>query len=423
MIQHNKWMEASFFSLSPESDVRNASRAHYYTACTKMEFMLQLREELYVHSHKERSGTIHRGLEERPFRTACRTLEMSCSLREISAHYTWLFKTYTQWYALAYVLRYLSAFPSVPGAEEIWMLVNQTFSTIPYAQKLPSGKLAPESTGGNSIWKCLAWLRYQALNSKTTAQTQSTSVTRPLSPSPKTCQDHGGTHAGTSTTGLQKHDHDHGHDHGQHEHGDEPTHGSDAGSVQAVSDTCCINLAILSKNHHQHRHNAITTKQPGRNLGMLGVFIHILGDAFNNISIIITAVAIWKAEDHRRYYIDPAISIAPDRVELDDTKHDIESIICIDSVHELHVRQLDQRKATAIVHVVVDDETVAKVIMECLHAYGIHSITLQPEIRAIPLSRATEANSTAVDARGPAIELSNRQKVSGQDCQMTNDNP
>lgn len=203
MIQHNKWMEASFFSLSPESDVRNASRAHYYTACTKMEFMLQLREELYVHSHKERSGTIHRGLEERPFRTACRTLEMSCSLREISAHYTWLFKIYTQWYALAYVLRYLSAFPSVPGAEEIWMLVNQTFSTIPYAQKLPSGKLAPESTGGNSIWKCLAWLRYQALNSKTTAQTQSTSVTRPLSPSPKTCQDHGGTHAGTSTTGLQ----------------------------------------------------------------------------------------------------------------------------------------------------------------------------------------------------------------------------
>lgn len=42
---------------------------------------------------------------------------------------------------------------------------------------------------------------------------------------------------------------------------------------------------------------------------MLGVFIHILGDAFNNIGIIITAVAIWKAEDHRRYYIDPAISV------------------------------------------------------------------------------------------------------------------
>lgn len=55
------------------------------------------------------------------------------------------------------------------------------------------------------------------------------------------------------------------------------------------------------------------------------------------------------------------------------------------SVHELHIWRLDQHKSIASAHVIVDDKTVgafaekAKIIMECLHAYGIHSATLQPE--------------------------------------------
>ena len=83
---------------------------------------------------------------------------------------------------------------------------------------------------------------------------------------------------------------------------------------------------------------------------MLGVFIHVLGDAFNNIGVIIAAVVMWKAEGQGKYYIDPAISVliavmilitaipltknsgaillqtAPAGVDLEDVKHDIESV-------------------------------------------------------------------------------------------------
>lgn len=83
---------------------------------------------------------------------------------------------------------------------------------------------------------------------------------------------------------------------------------------------------------------------------MLGVLIHVVGDAINNIGVIISAVVIWKAEGEGRYYIDPAISvfiaimifltaipltkrsgsillqIAPGGIDLEDVKHDIESV-------------------------------------------------------------------------------------------------
>ncbi|KAM0545421.1 hypothetical protein ACHAPJ_011326 [Fusarium lateritium] len=189
--KHNAWMETNFFSLSPASSMRDASRTHYYTACAKMDFMLQLREELHTHSHKEESNAGLRGLEKRPFLAACCTLRISCSLREVSMRYTWLFKAYTQWYALAYILRYLCAFPLTPEKEEAWELVNQTFSTIPYAQELPiRGQTVPQNTGRNSIWKCLALLRRQALNAKTSAssQAQDTAPATPLASTQRATQ-------------------------------------------------------------------------------------------------------------------------------------------------------------------------------------------------------------------------------------------
>lgn len=57
----------------------------------------------------------------------------------------------------------------------------------------------------------------------------------------------------------------------------------------------------------------------------------------------------------------------------------------IESVHELHVWRLNEHKAIGSAHVVVSDESVAtfietaRHINECLHAYGVHSVTLQPE--------------------------------------------
>lgn len=57
----------------------------------------------------------------------------------------------------------------------------------------------------------------------------------------------------------------------------------------------------------------------------------------------------------------------------------------VDSVHELHAWRLNQSKAIASAHIVTNDSSLlnfmaqAERIGECLHAYGIHSVTLQPE--------------------------------------------
>lgn len=78
----------------------------------------------------------------------------------------------------------------------------------------------------------------------------------------------------------------------------------------------------------------------------------------------------------------------------------------IESVHELHIWRLDQQKAIASAHVVVSDQSMsnfiekARTVNECLHAYGIHSSTLQPETAEdaaqAPPQDAAAAAATAV---------------------------
>jgi solute carrier family 30 (zinc transporter), member 1 len=178
-------------------------------------------------------------------------------------------------------------------------------------------------------------------------------------------------------------------------------------------------------------HLTAQTKKSGIDLGILGVLIHLIGDAINNIGVIIAALIIWLTKYPARFYADPAVSMwiaimillsaipltkrsgrmllqsAPPGLKLDDVKHDLESIPGVNSVHELHVWQLDQKKAIASAHVVVDEESLesfmqkAQTVSECLHAYGIHSATLQPEL--LPSRPATtsvsETNSVAGSIR------------------------
>lgn len=43
---------------------------------------------------------------------------------------------------------------------------------------------------------------------------------------------------------------------------------------------------------------------------MMGVLIHVFGDAANNLGVIIAALVVWKAKYEGRYYADPAVSMA-----------------------------------------------------------------------------------------------------------------
>lgn len=42
---------------------------------------------------------------------------------------------------------------------------------------------------------------------------------------------------------------------------------------------------------------------------MIAVLIHVIGDAANNVGVIIAALVIWKAEYYGRYYADPAVGM------------------------------------------------------------------------------------------------------------------
>lgn len=62
--------------------------------------------------------------------------------------------------------------------------------------------------------------------------------------------------------------------------------------------------------HANHRHNHIQPSKKGYDLGMLGVLIHVVGDAANNVGVIISGLVIWLAKYGGRYYADPAVSMA-----------------------------------------------------------------------------------------------------------------
>lgn len=177
-----------------------------------------------------------------------------------------------------------------------------------------------------------------------------------------------------------------------------------------------ISMSGHSSHHHAQPQN--TTKQGGsHDLNMRGVFLHVMGDALGNIGVIATALFIWKTDFWWRYYFDPVVSLfitgiifssalplvksaskillqaVPKGISLDQVKEDILSIKGVVSVHELHIWQLSDVKMIASLHIQVafdpeEDEggtdggrymKLAREIRKCLHAYGIHSSTIQPE--------------------------------------------
>ncbi|KAI7212390.1 hypothetical protein KC343_g1622, partial [Hortaea werneckii] len=164
--------------------------------------------------------------------------------------------------------------------------------------------------------------------------------------------------------------------------------------------------------HDNHRHETLDRSRRGKDgdLGIMGVLIHVGGDAANNIGVIIAGAVIWKTKSPRRYYADPAVSVAialmiffssiplvkksglillesaPSGVKPQDIKHDIEKLDGVIAVHELHVWRLNQQKTLASAHITVSEtqlksfQALARSATECFHAYGIHGVTLQPEL-------------------------------------------
>lgn len=175
-----------------------------------------------------------------------------------------------------------------------------------------------------------------------------------------------------------------------------------------------------SHRHHNHAQPHSDKKGHGHghghshgDLNMKGVFLHVLGDALGNIGVIASALIIWLTDYSWRYYVDPGISLVitiiilgsaiplckaasrillqavPAGMSIDHIQEDINSIRGVISSHHLHVWQLSDTKLVASIHIQVGSEIkdegsdsymkLAREIRRCLHAYGIHSSTIQPE--------------------------------------------
>ncbi|RYP44232.1 hypothetical protein DL768_009296 [Monosporascus sp. mg162] len=269
-----------------------------------------------------------------------------------------------------------------------------------------------------------------------------------------------------SATILHEH---HGHDHDSvhiHAHHDDPglsprkpfhhSHSNDDVNIESAMPCSDSSSRVESSvtpigAHTEHRHALAKLQEPGRDLGMMGVLVHVIGDALNNVGVIISALVIWLTDYNARFYADPGASVgisviillsslplmknsgnilmqsAPKGVDLDDVKHDLEKIPGIESVHELHIWRLDQRKTIASAHIVVSNNEVAdfmeraRTISECLHAYDIHSATLQPELAAADLESSVilsdNASSSAASTGGSSSTVPiGRQRV--EVCRM-----
>lgn len=152
-------------------------------------------------------------------------------------------------------------------------------------------------------------------------------------------------------------------------------------------------------------------KSNQKSLNMEGVFLHVLGDALGNIGVMLSAIFIWKTDYTWKYYFDPLISLfitciifssavplcksssrillqgTPSTIETSDVLEDLMEIPSVLGIHDFHIWNLTERLLIASLHVELDCSPeeflkVASEIKSCLHDYGIHSATIQPEFSA-----------------------------------------
>lgn len=140
---------------------------------------------------------------------------------------------------------------------------------------------------------------------------------------------------------------------------------------------------------------------------MRGIFLHVMGDFFGSIGVIITALVYYFSDWKYKMYIDPCFSLliliilvygsgnlfkrtamvcaerAPASVDVDEVRTVLMTVNGIVAVHELHVWELCRDKHIAMCHLVVDSKENNRSVLESCHnlmmEYGVFSTTVQIE--------------------------------------------
>lgn len=208
--------------------------------------------------------------------------------------------------------------------------------------------------------------------------------------------------------------------------------------------------AAAPKGHRPRRdssvhdgHNHTMPRKPGSkasghnhaDMGMNAMMLHVIGDALGNVGVIITALIIWLTDWPGKIYADPAVSLfitaiilktsvpltlatarvllqaTPENICIQEIRQDIERLPGVVSCHHIHVWQLSDTKIVASLHLQVSFPInthsgerymqLAKRARKCLHAYGIHSATIQPEF-CLDQKHQHDGDAAALSLDGPA---------------------
>lgn len=164
------------FGLSPDFPEPNRlarlATQHVLTACKKMAFVLQLREDVGRRKQQGEAGPNSTALQEASklsFTLACDTLERSNTLvnEGMAGGFQWFFNMYVQWYALSYVLRTLRGGGSSPDGRDTANTLALVDVLVHRATK--HHRQAATFHGGQypgRIWGLLESYRRQALSSR-----------------------------------------------------------------------------------------------------------------------------------------------------------------------------------------------------------------------------------------------------------------
>ena len=129
--KHGVWFMATFFrGRDLTKPVVSTALSLHRMACSKMHLILQIQEQEYQQrAWKQQHRRIQDFDDDVPFKAACDVLETSYQLQNntVPAEHGWIFKIYTQWYALAYVLRGMCIRPKRSGIDRAWDIVNRVF--------------------------------------------------------------------------------------------------------------------------------------------------------------------------------------------------------------------------------------------------------------------------------------------------------
>ena len=188
--------------------------------------------------------------------------------------------------------------------------------------------------------------------------------------------------------GLHSHEHDYDHDHDHHDH--EHEHGED----HHHHDSDDEEIGLHEEDEHDHKNT---------NVNLRASFIHVLGDALQNVGVLIAGgiIALFPsfsiADPICTYIFSIIVGLttirilkdcifvlmegSPVAIDIDELEKDLNNIKGVKEIHDLHVWSLSIGKMSLSCHICCDDpqKTLKKAKKMIQKKYKIDHITIQVE--------------------------------------------